>query len=73
MLRRGDLQQLLECGQNRTPRSSRRFIWPRSRSCPEPAELDGIQDAIGIAQDREEALKDFVWAVLCSREFAENH
>jgi hypothetical protein len=23
--------------------------------------------------DRREALKDFVWAILCSREFAENH
>ena len=40
---------------------------------PEPAELKGIEALVARGGDREEALKDFVWALLCSREFAENH
>ncbi|MCC6585844.1 MAG: DUF1553 domain-containing protein [Bryobacterales bacterium] len=40
---------------------------------PAPAELQAIEKLIADRGDREEALKDFVWAVLSSREFAENH
>ena len=39
---------------------------------PEPRELSAIQDMVASG-DREAALKDFVWAMLCSREFSENH
>lgn len=40
---------------------------------PEPAEADAIVAMIARQPDRVAALKDFVWAILCSREFAENH
>lgn len=40
---------------------------------PEAAERSGIEQLIGSSADRSGALKDFVWAVLCAREFAENH
>jgi hypothetical protein len=40
---------------------------------PEPDESAAITKLIASRRDREEALRDFVWAVLCSREFAENH
>jgi Protein of unknown function (DUF1553)/Protein of unknown function (DUF1549)/Bacterial Ig-like domain (group 2) len=40
---------------------------------PEPAESTAIERLIASGEDRESALKDFVWALLCSREFAENH
>jgi hypothetical protein len=32
-----------------------------------------VTQLIESRKNREEALRDFVWAVLCSREFAENH
>jgi hypothetical protein len=40
---------------------------------PGKAELKTIGKLIASRTDREEALRDFVWAILCSREFAENH
>jgi hypothetical protein len=40
---------------------------------PERDETDTIGKLIASRQDREEALRDFVWALLCSREFSENH
>jgi hypothetical protein len=40
---------------------------------PELDEADEIRKLIGARGNREEALRDFVWALLCSREFAENH
>ncbi|MEO8131871.1 MAG: DUF1549 and DUF1553 domain-containing protein, partial [Bryobacteraceae bacterium] len=40
---------------------------------PEPSELEAIRKLISSRGDREPALRDFVWAVLCSREFSENH
>lgn len=40
---------------------------------PATEELRDVQRLIVGRPDREEALKDLVWAVLCSREFAENH
>ena len=40
---------------------------------PEPAELASLTELIAKRPDRVAALKDFVWAILCSREFAENH
>jgi hypothetical protein len=40
---------------------------------PEPAELTAVSELIAKRPNRLDALKDFVWAILCSREFAENH
>jgi len=40
---------------------------------PEASESQAIQKLIASRGNREEALRDFVWAVLCSREFSENH
>ena len=40
---------------------------------PERVELEELERAIGKSENREQALADFVWAVLCSRELAENH
>ena len=40
---------------------------------PETQELQQVLQLISASQNRDDALKDFVWAILCSREFAENH
>ncbi len=40
---------------------------------PDAAEIGELEQAIGAAENRERALGDFLWAVLSSREFAENH
>jgi hypothetical protein len=40
---------------------------------PDLGELDDLERAIEAAGNREQALADFVWAVLSSREMAENH
>ncbi|MBL8214020.1 MAG: DUF1553 domain-containing protein, partial [Bryobacterales bacterium] len=49
------------------------FYWAAFTRAPEAEEAAGIEKAIAAGDDRVAALKDFVWAVLCSREFAENH
>lgn len=40
---------------------------------PDPAERQQLLTALSAQPDRNEAWKDVFWAVLCSREFAENH
>jgi len=40
---------------------------------PDPVEVTTITGLIAKRPNRVDALKDFVWALLCSREFAENH
>ena len=40
---------------------------------PDAAEVSTVKGLIEKRGSPEEGLKDFVWAVLCSREFAENH
>lgn len=40
---------------------------------PLSSELAAIQKLIDARGNRQEALQDFIWALLCSREFAENH
>ncbi len=40
---------------------------------PELAESQELLGALAARPDRNEAWKDLVWAILCSREFAENH
>ena len=40
---------------------------------PEGDESKMIHKLIASSRSREDALRDFVWALLCSREFSENH
>ena len=40
---------------------------------PSAEELDGVEKLIAGSPTREQALQDFVWALISSREFAENH
>ena len=58
---------------NQTARSFATSTWRLTRGDPSRVELEDLERAIGVAENREQALGDFVWAVLCSREFAENH
>ena len=68
----GRLQQLLKAGKPNAEIVEEFYLAAFARP-PETAEAAAIQDLIAKSDDREAALKDFVWAVLCSREFAENH
>jgi hypothetical protein len=68
----GRLQQLLKSG-----KSNREIVQEFYQAAfarqPEADEASAIENLIASGVDRESALKDFVWALLCSREFAENH
>ena len=68
----GRLQQLLKSG-----KSNREIVQEFYQAAfarqPEPKESTAIENLIASSAERESALKDFVWALLCSREFAENH
>jgi len=68
----GRMQQLLRAGKNDGEIVEEFYLAAFGRP-PEQPELSAIQNLIAAGGDREAALKDFVWALLCSREFAENH
>jgi hypothetical protein len=68
----GRLQRLLAAGKTNTAIIDEIYLAAFSRY-PEKAEAAGLQKMLAGSPDREAALKEFVWAVLCSREFAENH
>ncbi len=68
----GRLQRLLQAGKSNSEIVAEFYLAAFARP-PEPAELDGIEKLIAAGSDREAALKDFLWALLGSREFAENH
>ena len=68
----GRLQRLLRAGKT-NPEIVDEFYLAAFARFPEKTESAGIQNLISAGADREAALKEFVWAVLCSREFAENH
>jgi hypothetical protein len=70
--RRGRLQSMVSADNTDAEIVREIFLAAYSRF-PEPDELTRITQLIAAGRDRGEALKDFVWAVLCSREFAENH
>jgi hypothetical protein len=40
---------------------------------PTPAELDTLQTFVGKRSSRRQAVENFVWALISSREFAYNH
>lgn len=68
----GKMQRLLKAGKS-DPEIIEEFYLAAYGRLPEAKEASAIQELIRASGDREGALKDFVWAVLCSREFAENH
>lgn len=68
----GRLQRLLKAGATDEAIVEEFYLAALARP-PEPEETAGIRRLIQARGNREAALKDFVWAVLCSREFAENH
>ena len=68
----GRLQQWIHAGKTESQIVTDVFMAAYVRQ-PAADELLDIQRMIAARPDREEALKDFVWAILSSREFAENH
>jgi hypothetical protein len=68
----GRLQQLLKTGKTNAEIIEEFYLAAFGRF-PEKSESVAVQNLIAAKRDREAALKDFVWALLCSREFAENH
>ena len=68
----GTLQSMLHAGRNDSEIVREIYLAAYTRS-PEPQELQQVLQLISASQNRDDALKDFVWAILCSREFAENH
>jgi hypothetical protein len=72
MAPQGRLKRLLRSGKSNTEIINEIYLAAYAR-LPERGELEELDRAIGKAENREQALGDFVWAVLSSREFAENH
>ena len=68
----GRLRKLLESGKPNSETIREIYLAAFAR-VPEPSELSELDRAIAEAENREQALGDFMWAVLSSREFAENH
>lgn len=68
----GRLQRLLKAGKSDRDIIEEFYEAAFARK-PEAEELSAIEKLIASRDERESALKDFVWALLCSREFAENH
>src|SRR5262245_44958810 len=68
----GRLQQLIRAGKGDREIVEEFYMAAFARS-PEPEEWNTIRSLVAAGGGREDALKDFVWALLCSREFAENH
>lgn len=68
----GRLQKLIRSGRSDAEIAEEFYLAAFARG-PDPDELAGVQALIAQRGDRAEALKDFVWALLASREFAENH
>jgi hypothetical protein len=68
----GRLQKLIAAGKSDEEIVSE-FYEAAFARVPDAAESAALTKLIESRQDREAALEDFVWALLCSREFAENH
>jgi hypothetical protein len=68
----GRMQQLLKAGKTNVEIIQEFYLAAFSR-LPESGETSALENLIASSSDREAGLKDFVWALLCSREFAENH
>ncbi|MGH9630488.1 MAG: DUF1553 domain-containing protein, partial [Bryobacteraceae bacterium] len=68
----GRLQRLIKAGKSDSEIIDEFYLAALSR-LPDRVEKTGLQKLIAQSADRSEALKNLVWAILCSREFAENH
>jgi len=68
----GRLQSMLKAGKSNAE-IVREFYLAAYTRLPDPEEIDSILQTLSAHPERTTALKDFVWAVICSREFAENH
>jgi hypothetical protein len=67
----GRLTRLIKSGKSNSE-IVREFYLAAYARYPDRGELDDLERAIGASENREQALADFVWAVLSSREMAEN-
>jgi hypothetical protein len=70
--RSGRFQRLLQAGKTDAEIIEEFYLAAFAR-LPERAEAASVEKLIAANPNREAALKDFLWAVLCSREFTENH
>jgi hypothetical protein len=68
----GRLQRLIQAGKTDGEIIEEIYLAALSR-LPDRQEKEELQKLIGESGDRNEGLKNLVWAILCSREFAENH
>jgi hypothetical protein len=68
----GRLQRLVKAGKTDDQIIDEFYLSAFAR-LPEAEEAGRVRKMLAQSSSREEGLKDFVWAVLCSREFAENH
>jgi hypothetical protein len=68
----GRLQRLIKAGKPDNEIVEEFYLAALSR-LPEPQELNAIVKLVAARSNRAEAFRDFVWALICSREFAENH
>jgi hypothetical protein len=68
----GRLHRLLDAGKTNEEIIEEFYLAAFMRRS-EAAETRAVAALIEKQSDREQGLKDFVWAVLSSREFAENH
>jgi hypothetical protein len=68
----GRLQRLLASGKPDAEILSELYLAAFART-PTPAETQTILPMLAAAPQRDDAWKDLFWAILCSREFAENH
>ncbi len=68
----GRLQRWIKAGKSNAEIIDELYFTALSRA-PDPEEKADLLKLIAEDTNREEALKNMVWAVLCSREFAENH
>jgi hypothetical protein len=66
------LQRLIRSGSDDAAIVEEFYLAAFSRP-PDKEESAAVGKLLAAAPEREAALKDFVWALLCSREFAENH
>jgi hypothetical protein len=68
----GRLQRLVQAGRSNAEIIDEFYLAAYAR-LPERVEKQSLEKAIAEHSDRRAALQDFVWALLSSREFAENH
>ncbi len=68
----GRLQRMVQAGKSDADIVEEFYLAALAR-LPEPRESQAIVRMIAAAPRRDEGLRDFVWALICSREFAENH